>query len=96
MGHVLKTAWVLGRIHELFPDPASVQIAESLAQNVWQRGYDHQLGGPYKDYDRLTGVMMMYVATTWSPRPKYRNAWPTGRAASPRSNVKSATGVSPS
>jgi mannose/cellobiose epimerase-like protein (N-acyl-D-glucosamine 2-epimerase family) len=64
MGHVLKTAWVLGRIHELFPDPASVQAAESLAQNVWQRGYDHQLGGPYKDYDRLTGVMMMYGQDT--------------------------------
>ncbi|HMK38774.1 MAG TPA: AGE family epimerase/isomerase, partial [Bacteroidota bacterium] len=64
MGHVLKTAWVLGRIHELFPDPSCVQAAESLAQNVLQRGYDHQLGGPYKDYDRLTGAMMMYGQDT--------------------------------
>ncbi len=64
MGHVLKTAWVLGRMHELFPDDFSVQAAESLAQNVLQRGYDHQLGGPYKDYDRLTGEMMMYGQDT--------------------------------
>ncbi len=64
MGHVLKTAWVLGRMHQLFPDPASVQAAESLAQNVIQGGYDHQLGGPYKDYDRLTGAMMMYGQDT--------------------------------
>ncbi len=64
MGHVLKTAWCLGRIHELFPDPASVAAAESLAQNVLGRGYDHGLGGPYKDYDRLTGAMMMYGQDT--------------------------------
>jgi mannose/cellobiose epimerase-like protein (N-acyl-D-glucosamine 2-epimerase family) len=64
MGHVLKTAWVLGRIHQLFPDVSCVQAAESLAQNVLQRGYDHQLGGPYKDYDRLSGAMMMYGQDT--------------------------------
>jgi hypothetical protein len=64
MGHVLKTAWVLGRIHQLFPDVFCVQAAESLAGNVLGRGYDHQLGGPYKDYDRLSGAMMMYGQDT--------------------------------
>jgi len=32
--------------------------------DVIQGGYDHQLGGPYKDYDRLTGAMMMYGQDT--------------------------------
>ncbi|HTR99748.1 MAG TPA: AGE family epimerase/isomerase [Bacteroidota bacterium] len=64
MGHVLKTAWCLGRIHQLFPDTAYVAAAESLAANVLRLGYDHELGGPYKDYDRLTGQMMMYGQDT--------------------------------
>jgi mannose/cellobiose epimerase-like protein (N-acyl-D-glucosamine 2-epimerase family) len=60
MGHVLKTAWCLARIYQLEPDPVYLATAESLAQNVLTRGYDHQNGGPYKDYNRITGEMMMY------------------------------------
>jgi mannose/cellobiose epimerase-like protein (N-acyl-D-glucosamine 2-epimerase family) len=64
MGHVLKTAWCLGRIHQLFPDPAYVAAAESLMADVLANGYDHQYGGPYKDYDRVTGTMFMYGQDT--------------------------------
>lgn len=64
MGHVLKTAWCLGRVNMLFPDTSYVAAAEKLAGSVWQKGYDHELGGPYKDYDRVTGVMMMYGQDT--------------------------------
>jgi mannose/cellobiose epimerase-like protein (N-acyl-D-glucosamine 2-epimerase family) len=64
MGHVLKTAWCLGRVNMLFPDTSYVAAAEKLAGSVWQKGYDHELGGPYKDYDRLTGQMMMYGQDT--------------------------------
>jgi mannose/cellobiose epimerase-like protein (N-acyl-D-glucosamine 2-epimerase family) len=64
MGHVLKTAWCLGRIHQLFPDTTYVLAAESLMSNVWNKGYDRFYGGPYKDYDRTTGVMMMYGQDT--------------------------------
>lgn len=60
MGHVLKTSWCLARIYEITPDTALLGTARRLTELVWQKGYDHALGGPYKDYDRLTGAMMMY------------------------------------
>ncbi len=64
MGHVLKTAWCFGRINQLLPDPTYVPAAESLIANVWQKGYDHVFGGPYKDYDRTNGTMFMYGQDT--------------------------------
>ncbi len=60
MGHVLKTAWCLARIYQLEPDSSSLAVAEELIQNVLDKGYDHQNGGPYKDYHRITGQMLMY------------------------------------
>jgi mannose/cellobiose epimerase-like protein (N-acyl-D-glucosamine 2-epimerase family) len=60
MGHVLKTAWCFGRIHQLFPDSVFVAAAEKLTEDVLSKGYDHALGGPYKDYDRVNGSMFMY------------------------------------
>ncbi len=60
MGHVLKTAWCLGRIHQVLPDTAFVSAAEILMQDVLDKGYDHQFGGPYKDYNRVTGQMQMW------------------------------------
>jgi len=60
MGHVLKTGWCLARIYELEKDTAFLSTAEQLVQIVLDKGYDHQNGGPYKDYDRTTGQMMMY------------------------------------
>ena len=60
MGHVLKTAWVMGRAYEVMGDPADLATAERLADHVLARGYDHDFGGPYKDYDRTTGQMLLY------------------------------------
>jgi len=60
MGHVLKTAWCLARVYQLEHDPLYLATAESLVQNVFGKGYDHQNGGPYKDYNRITGQMLMY------------------------------------
>lgn len=60
MGLVLKAAWCLGRIHQLLPDTIFIAAAESLASHVWQRAYDHEYGAPYKDFDRVTGQMIMY------------------------------------
>ncbi len=60
MGHVLKAGWCLGRINQLFPDTAYVSAAHDLIQNVWDNGYDHELGGPYKDFNRDTGEMLMW------------------------------------
>ncbi len=60
MGHVLKAGWCLARIYQLFPDTSYVSAAELLINNVWQRGYDHVYGGPYKDFDRITGQMLLW------------------------------------
>ena len=60
MGHVLKSGWCLGRINQLIPDPAYVNAAEDLIADVYNNGYDHELGGPYKDFNRVTGEMLMW------------------------------------
>lgn len=64
MGHVLKAGWVLGRIYEVIPNDIYLQNAEKLVLNVWEKGYDHNSGGPYKDYDRVTGEMFFYGQDT--------------------------------
>jgi mannose/cellobiose epimerase-like protein (N-acyl-D-glucosamine 2-epimerase family) len=60
MGHVLKSGWCMGRIQQLAPKPAYIAAAESLVTHVLNNGYDHEYGGPYKDYNRLTGEMLMW------------------------------------
>ncbi len=60
MGHVLKTAWCLARVYHYQPDPAYLIAAEKLADDVLEKGYDHEFGGPYKDYNRKTGEMLMW------------------------------------
>ena len=63
MGHVLKTAWCLARIYELENKPLFLSTAKDLVQIVLDKGYDHQNGGPYKDYNRTTGEMLMFGIT---------------------------------
>jgi mannose/cellobiose epimerase-like protein (N-acyl-D-glucosamine 2-epimerase family) len=60
MGHVLKAGWCLARVNQLFPDTSYMIAAEYLIDDVWQNGYDHDYGGPYKDYDRMTGEMLLW------------------------------------
>lgn len=60
MGHVLKTAWVLGRAYHLNQQQAYLAAANKLFTNVWNKGYDHVYGAPYKDYNRVTGVMQLW------------------------------------
>jgi mannose/cellobiose epimerase-like protein (N-acyl-D-glucosamine 2-epimerase family) len=60
MGHVLKSAWCLGRIYQIEPDTLFTWGATKLIDDVWQNGYDHEYGGPYKDYDRTSGEMLMW------------------------------------
>jgi mannose/cellobiose epimerase-like protein (N-acyl-D-glucosamine 2-epimerase family) len=49
MGHVLKTSWCFARLYHL--------------THVMAKGYDSQYGGPYKDYNRTTGEMLMWGIT---------------------------------
>ena len=63
MGHVLKTAWSLGRLSyvDLY-DRNCWLTGEKMIKEVLENGYDHEFGGPYKDYDRIDGSMYMYGA----------------------------------
>lgn len=69
MGHVLKTAWCFGRIYNIEKNPKYLEAADKLVEDVLQKGYDHELGGPFKDYNRVTGQMLM-----WG-NPDTANAW---------------------
>lgn len=60
MGHVLKTAWVLGRINQVLPNTEYLAAAKRLTDHVLEKGYDHEYGGPYKDYDRISGKMQLW------------------------------------
>jgi mannose/cellobiose epimerase-like protein (N-acyl-D-glucosamine 2-epimerase family) len=60
MGHVLKTSWCFGRMYHLTKDSTYLVAAEKLAQHVLSRGYDAVNGGPYKDFNRTTGQMLMW------------------------------------
>lgn len=62
MGHVLKTGWCLARIYRIQAEVESLDGAETLVQEVLTKAYDHVYGGPYKDYNKNTGVMQMYGA----------------------------------
>ena len=60
MGHVLKAAWCLGRVSRVTGNVHLLEPADRLFTNVWEMGYDHEYGGPYKDYNRLSGEMLMW------------------------------------
>ena len=69
MGHVLKSAWCLARVYLIDPREEYLLAAEALMSDVLEFGYDHDFGGPYKDYNRTTGEMLM-----WS-NPDTAKAW---------------------
>ncbi len=60
MGHVLKTAWCFARVYHYNKNEEYLTAAKSLVEDVLENGYDTELGGPYKDYNRKTGVMQMW------------------------------------
>ncbi len=60
MGHLIKTAWCLGRAYYIDNNPEFITGAEKLIDEVLAKGYDSQNGGPYKDYNRVTGEMLMW------------------------------------
>lgn len=61
MGHVLKTGWCLVRLYKtLGPNDSWLASSQLLVNSVLQKGYDNMLGGPYKDFNRITGVMQMW------------------------------------
>jgi len=60
MGHILKTSWCFARAYQIVPDTTYLSAAKNLFAHVMQKGYDAQYGGPYKDFSRNTGSMLMW------------------------------------
>ncbi len=60
MGHILKTAWCFARLYHFNPNVDYTSSAENLIENVLEKGYDTEFGGPYMDYNRITGAMLMW------------------------------------
>ncbi len=54
-GHALKTAWCLSRIYNLLPYEQYKEAAMILIKEMWNFGYDHVNGGPFKKYNWNTG-----------------------------------------
>lgn len=71
MGHVLKTAWVLAQIYNLIPEKIYLDSARKLIDQVRNKGYDHIYGGPFKDYNRVTGLPIGYGVTN----SEFAKAW---------------------
>lgn len=87
MGHVLKSAWCLIRVHNLDPHESYVEGAEYMAADVLNLGYDHDFGGPYKDYNRQTGEMLM-----WGNPDTAKAWWQMEQAITAGMQLWSATG----
>ncbi|MFH0882342.1 MAG: AGE family epimerase/isomerase [bacterium] len=60
MGHVLKTGWCLARLQQVIPNTIWLPAAEKSVLEVWDKGYDHVYGGPYKDYRWTTGEEIIW------------------------------------
>jgi len=60
MGHLLKTSWCFARIYQLIDSVDYLDNATLLFNHVVEKGYDNKYGGPYKDYNRITGQMQMW------------------------------------
>ncbi|BDD01206.1 AGE family epimerase/isomerase [Persicobacter psychrovividus] len=72
VGHVLKTAWCLGRAAVFFKDPSYQKAAEKLLDHVWESNqpthedlYDHTYGAPFSDVNWKTGKRKDQTKNHW-------------------------------
>lgn len=54
-GHFLKSAWCLTRAYLIEPKPEYLNFSTIIINEVLEKGYDHEYGGCYKEYNGLTG-----------------------------------------
>ncbi len=65
-GHVLKTAWCLGRAHRLEPDDTYLDAAVALFRDTLDHGgYDDDFGGPLYECDWSTGQITSHEKVYW-------------------------------
>ena len=66
IGHVLKSAWCLGRAYLVDPKPAYREAAELLMKEVWEKAWDKENGGPYNLGDSQRGVVTDNNKNWWT------------------------------
>ncbi len=54
-GHFLKSAWCLTRAYLIEPKQEYLDFSNIIIEEVLNKGYDHEYGGCYKEYNGLTG-----------------------------------------
>ena len=54
-GHLLKSAWCVTRAHLIEPKPEYIDYSNTLLDEVLSKGYDHENGGCYTNYNGATG-----------------------------------------
>lgn len=66
VGHVLKTAWCLGRIYLINPKSVYIEAAEKLMQEVWEKAWDKENGGPYETGNSNLGTLNTTEKGWWT------------------------------
>jgi mannose/cellobiose epimerase-like protein (N-acyl-D-glucosamine 2-epimerase family) len=67
IGHMVKTAWCLGRVYLLNPKPEYKAAADKLLTNVLKDGgYDYTYGGTYTSMDSKTGNVISMQKEWWT------------------------------
>jgi mannobiose 2-epimerase len=66
IGHVLKSAWCLGRIYLVEPKPEYLAGAERLAQEILDKGWDVKAGAPFTHADNTAGVITNRNKDYWT------------------------------
>ncbi len=57
-GHVIKTAWCLARAYMIDPDPAYLEAAQYMIDDMmYNGGYDYNNGGLFTGYNWVTGAV---------------------------------------
>jgi mannose/cellobiose epimerase-like protein (N-acyl-D-glucosamine 2-epimerase family) len=66
VGHVLKSAWCLGRAYMVEPKPEYRAAAEDLLQRTRRTAWDDDHGGPYYVGDSRRGQLTGYSKNYWT------------------------------
>ncbi len=74
VGHMIKTAWCLGRIYLVEPDEKYKEAASKILYEVWnyerddpsKSAWDHVNGGPYTNFDWLSGARKQSTKDWWT------------------------------
>ncbi|HYD43565.1 MAG TPA: AGE family epimerase/isomerase [Anaeromyxobacter sp.] len=66
VGHVLKSAWCLGRAYMAEPKPEYRAAAEDLLRRIRRTAWDEAHGGPYYLGDSLKGQLTSFSKNYWT------------------------------